>query len=151
MLPDIFHDGPGDGGLGVVVTSEQFARWQAIRQIGRRRRFRFQATMGLLGVPQRGGWPGHGFSRSSWPPVPNVWDDWMIWAATVRVLATAGYAWFVSEHERGLESEIKREMEREAGRRADRWRNWRCVARRRRCGHEHGECSRAGGPAGEGF
>lgn len=129
MLPDISHDGPGDSGLGVPVTSEQLARRQAIRQIRRRRRFWFWATMGTLVMiivtvswafseyHNSGGWPAHGFSQSSWPPVPDVWNDWIIWPAAVWVLATAGYAWFVFGHKPVPESEIKREMERQAGQR----------------------------------
>ncbi len=51
MLPDISYDGPGDSDLDVPVTRKQIARWQAIRPMGRRCRFWFQATMSLLGVP----------------------------------------------------------------------------------------------------
>ena len=102
MLPDIFHDGPGDSDLGVPVTSEQLARWQAIRQIRRRRRFWFWAVIGSLVMiivtvswafseyHNAGGWPTRGFSQSSWPRIANVWNDWIIWPAIVWVLATAG-------------------------------------------------------------
>jgi hypothetical protein len=38
--------GPVMAALGVAVTSEQLARQQAIRQIGRRRRFWFWAVLG---------------------------------------------------------------------------------------------------------
>jgi hypothetical protein len=64
-----------------------------------------------------GGWPVHRFSQSSWPHIPDVWNDWIIWPAIVWVLATAGYAWFVFGRKSVSESEIKREMERQAGQR----------------------------------
>jgi hypothetical protein len=46
VRPDISHDGPGDSGLAVPVTGEQFARQRAIRQIGCRRLFWFWANLG---------------------------------------------------------------------------------------------------------
>jgi hypothetical protein len=120
---------PGTVTLDVPVTGEQLARQQAIRQTGRRRRFWFRAVMGALVMiivtggwafseyHNAGGWPAHGCTQSSWPPIPNVWNDWIIWPTTVWVLATAGYAWFVSGNKPVSESKIKREMERQAGRR----------------------------------
>jgi hypothetical protein len=128
MLPDISHDRDDDVGLDVPVTSEQLARQQAIRQIGRRRRFWFWAAMGTLLMiivtaswafsqyHDAGGWPTHGFTQSSWPPVPNVWNDWIIWPAMVWALATAGYAWFVFGNKPISEGEIEREIDRQAGR-----------------------------------
>jgi hypothetical protein len=129
MLPDISHDRPDDSDLHVLLPGEQLAREQAIKQIGRRRRFWFWAVLGTLlmllltviwAVTQyhtAGGWPTHGFTQSSWPPVPNVWNGWIIWPAMVWVLATAGYAWFVFGNKPVSESEIKREIERQAGQR----------------------------------
>ena len=129
MLPGISHDRPGDRDLDGPAAGEQFARQQAIKQIGRRRRFWFWAMLGALfmvlltviwAVTQyhtAGGWPTHGFTQSSWPPVPNVWNAWIIWPAMVWVLATAGYAWFVFGHKPVSETEIKREMDRQAGQR----------------------------------
>ena len=110
MLPDISHDRPDDRDLDASATSEQLAREQAIKQIGRRRRFWFWATMGTLVMilmtvgwafsqyHSAGGWPTHGFTESSWPPIPDVWNGWIIWPAMVWVLATAGYAWLVFGH-----------------------------------------------------
>ena len=127
MLPDISHDRPDDRDLDASATSEQLAREQAIKQIGRRRRFWFWATMGTLVMilmtvgwafsqyHSAGGWPTHGFTESSWPPIPNVWNGWIIWPAMVWVLATAGYAWLVFGHKPVSESQIKREMQRQAG------------------------------------
>ena len=129
MLPDISHDRPDDRDLDGPAASEQLAREQALKQIGRRRRFWFWAMLGTVvmilmtvgwAVSQyhsAGGWPTHGFTQSSWPPVPNVWNGWIIWPAMVWVLATAGYAWFVFGNKPVSESEIKREMQRQAGQR----------------------------------
>jgi len=129
MLPDITHDRPEDRDLHVPVAGEQLAREQALKQIGRRRRFWFWAVLGTLvmiivtvswAVSQyhdAGGWPTHGFTQSSWPPVPNVWNGWIIWPAMVWALATAGYAWFVFGNKPVSESEIKREMQRQGDQR----------------------------------
>jgi H+/Cl- antiporter ClcA len=130
MLPDISHDRPDDGDLEAPVTSEQLARQQAIQQIGRRRRLRLWAMVGTLfmilltviwafsNYYNAGGWPTNGFSQSNsgWGH-PNVWNPWIIYPAIVWVLATAGYAWFVYRNKPVSESEIKREIERQAGQR----------------------------------
>jgi len=130
MLPDISHDRPDDKDLHVPVASEQLAREQAIKQIGRRRRFWFWAMLGTLvmivvtvswAVSQyhtAGGWPTSGFSQSNsgWGH-PNVWNPWIIWPAIVWVLATAGYARFVYGNKPVSESAINREIKRQAGQR----------------------------------
>ena len=129
MLPDISHSRPDDRDLDVPAVSEQLAREQAVKQIGRRRRFWFWAVLGTLVIivvtvgwafsqyHSAGGWPTHGFTESSWPPIPNVWNGWIIWPAMVWVLATAGYAWLVFGHKPVSESQITREMQRQAGQR----------------------------------
>jgi len=129
MLPDISHDKPHDSDQNAPVADEQLAREQAIRQIGRRRRFWFWAVLGTLvmavvtviwAVTQYHtavGWPTHGFTQSSWPVIPNVWNGWIIWPAIVWLRAMAGYAWFVFGNKPVSESEIKREMEHQAGQR----------------------------------
>ena len=127
MLPHISYDRPDDRDLDASATSEQLAREQAIKQIGRRRRFWFWAVLGTLVIivvtvgwafsqyHNAGGWPTHGFTQSSWPPVPNVWNGWIIWPAIVWALATAGYAWFVFGNKPISESEIGHEIDRQAG------------------------------------
>jgi hypothetical protein len=124
MLPDISHS-PGDSDLDAPVTSEQVAR----RQTGRGRRFWFWAVLGTPGhdshesqlgrpaVPQRGRLAGLRFTHSCWPRIPNVRNDWIIWPAMVWVLATAGYARLAFGHKPVSESDIKREIERQAGQR----------------------------------
>ena len=163
VLPDISRDRPDDGDLHMPVTSEQLARRQAIQQVGCRRRFWFRATMGTLGhgsrdgqlgplrVPQRGRLADprvHPEQLASCPE--HVERLWIIWPAIVWVLATAGYTWFVFGNKPASESDQARDQ-RQAGQRRWPLAKWHGIARRRRCSHGHGECDRAGGPAGDGF
>ena len=127
MLPDISHDGPHDGDQDAPAASDQPARQQAIRQIGRRRRLRIRASMGTLGMiilaviwafseyHNAGGWPTSGFSQSS--GISNVWNYWIIYPLIAWVLGTAASAWYVFGRKPISETEIKHEMERQAGRR----------------------------------
>ena len=124
-LHDISHDTPADSGQNASVAGEQLAREQAIKQIERRRRFWIRATMGTLLMVivaaiwaiteyhNAGGWPTQGFSDSS--SIPNVWNDWIIYPAIVWVVLTAGDAFLVFRNKPISESEIKREIERQAG------------------------------------
>jgi hypothetical protein len=126
MLPDISHDAPGTSDLDGAATGKQLARQQAIQQIQRRRRFWTRATIGTLimiivtvswAVTQyhsAGGWPTHGFTQSSWPLLPNVWNYWIIWPAMVWVLWIAGDAWWTFGRRPISESEIQREIDRQA-------------------------------------
>jgi H+/Cl- antiporter ClcA len=129
MLPGIFHDRQDDKDPDAPVAGEQLTRQQAIRQIERRRRFLMRAAlftllMILLTViwafseyHNAGGWPTHGFSQSS--GIKNVWNYWIIYPAFVWALLTAGDAWFVYRNKPISEAEIKREIDRQAGPRAD--------------------------------
>ena len=104
MLHDISHDKPADADLnapaaGAPADGEQLARQQAIRQIERRRRFRIRAAAGTAGMillvaiwatseyQNAGGWPTHGFSRSS--GIHNVWNFWIIYPLIAWVLYIA--------------------------------------------------------------
>ena len=130
MLRDVSHDKPGDSALDAPATGKQLARQQAIRQIERRRRFRMRATIGTLLMivltvswvfaeyHNAGGWPTHGFSQSNsgWGH-PNVWNPWIIWPAMVWMLWTAGDAWRTFGRKPISESEIRREIDRQAGQR----------------------------------
>ena len=60
-----------------------------------------------------GGWPTHGFSQSS--GIPNVWNFWIIYPVGAWVFLTAAHGWLVYGNKPVSESEIKREMERQAG------------------------------------
>ena len=125
MLHDLSHDKPGDSGADAAATGEQLARQQAIAQIERRRRFWFRATAGTIGMiilaviwafaeyHNAGGWPTSGFSQSS--GIPNVWNYWIIYPAIAWVLLIAADAWRVFGHKPVSETEIQREIERQAG------------------------------------
>ena len=121
------HDKLGDSGADAPVTGERLARKQAVAQIERSRRFRVRATVGTVGMillaviwalaeyHNAGGWPTSGFSQSS--GIPNVWNYWIIYPAIAWVLITAAGAWFVYGHKPVSESQIQREIERQAGQR----------------------------------
>jgi 2TM domain len=126
-MHDISLDRPTGGDPNAPAGSDQLARQQAIRQIERRRRFRIRASLGTLGMiilvliwafseyHNAGGWPTSGFSQSS--GIPDVWNYWIIYPAIAWVLITAADAWFVYGHKPVSESEIQREIERQAGQR----------------------------------
>ena len=125
MLHDISHGPPGGSDSNAPASSEELARQQAIRQIERKRRFLISTVMGTLVMVllvviwaineyhNAGGWPTKGFSQSS--GLPNEWNYWIIYPAVVWVLGTAGYAWRVFGRRPISETEIKHEIERQAG------------------------------------
>ena len=125
MSRDVLDDTAGDRAANAPATREQFSRQQAIRQIERRRRFwastvTFGIGMIILAAiwaiteyHNAGGWPTAGFSQSS--GIPNVWNIWIIYPFMAWVLLTAASAWFVYGRRPISESEIKREIERQAG------------------------------------
>ena len=124
-LHDISHDTPADSGPNAPAAGDQLARQQAIKQIERRRRFwTFAAMSTLLMVilvviwamteyHNAGGWPTQGFSDSS--SIPNVWNDWIIYPAIAWVLFLAASALLVFRNKPISETEIKREIDRQAG------------------------------------
>jgi H+/Cl- antiporter ClcA len=124
MLSD-FHDRPDGSDLDAAVAGEQLTRQQAIRQIERRRRFWIRATTGTMLMivvaviwafaeyHNAGGWPTKGFSQSS--GISHVWNYWIIYPAIAWVLLTAGDALRVFWRKPITESEIKREIDRQAG------------------------------------
>jgi hypothetical protein len=128
MLPDTSHDRLGHSDPEAPASSEQLARQQAIRQIQRRRRFWTRAMIATLIMiivtaswtftqyRSAGGWPTRGFTQSSWPLISNVWNDWIIWPAMVWVLWIAGDTWWTFGRKPISESEIQREIDRQAGR-----------------------------------
>ena len=126
-MHDISHDTPADSGLNAPASGDQVARQEAIKQIERRRRFwvstaAWTVVMILVAVVwaiseyhNAGGWPTNGFSQSS--GIPNVWNYWIIYPFIAWVLGTAAGAWWVYGRKPVSESEIQREIERQAGRR----------------------------------
>jgi H+/Cl- antiporter ClcA len=126
-MHDISHDTPADVGPNAPASGDQVARREAIKQIERRRRFwvstaAWTVVMILVAVVwaiseyhNAGGWPTSGFSQSS--GIPNVWNYWIIYPFIAWVLGTAAGAWWVYGRKPVSESEIQREIERQAGRR----------------------------------
>lgn len=124
-MPNITHNAPADTGPDAPARSEQLARQQAIRQIERRRRFRVSTAWSAVGMiilvviwagseyHNAGGWPTQGFSQSS--GIHDVWNFWIVYPLGAWILAVAAYAWFVYGNKPISESEIKREIERQAG------------------------------------
>jgi H+/Cl- antiporter ClcA len=122
-------------GRGPAVSEEharqeacdQLARQEAIRQIERRRRFKISAVATAVGMiilvavwatseyHNAGGWPTDGFSQSS--GIHDVWNIWIIYPLIAVALAMAGHAWFVYGHKPISETEVRREIERQAGER----------------------------------
>jgi hypothetical protein len=108
-----------------LTDGEELARRQAIKEIGRRRRFRIEIVSSAIGMAilvviwaiaeyhNAGGWPIHGFSQSS--GLHDVWNFWIIYPIIAWVLILATRAWSVYGNRPISEGEIKREIERRAG------------------------------------
>ena len=124
-LHDISHDTPAGSGSNAPATSEQLTRQQAIKQIERKRRFWISAAMSTLLMVilvfiwamteyhNAGGWPTKGFSQST--SIPNTWNYWIIYPAIAWVLFLAADAVHVFRNKPISETEIKHEIERQAG------------------------------------
>jgi hypothetical protein len=114
-------EGPGSP---VASSTEQLAREQAIRQIERKRRYWIStaiATFGMLILAaiwavteyhNAGGWPTQGFSQSS--GIHDVWNIWIIYPAIAWAFLTAAAGLGVYLRKPISESQIKREMDRQA-------------------------------------
>jgi len=68
--------------------------------------------LGRRGVHNAGGWPVHGFSQSS--GIHEVWNFWIVYPLGAWLLVLAAHGWFVYGNKPISESEIKREVERQA-------------------------------------
>ena len=124
-MPDIVHDTPADTGPDAPVDGDLLARQQAIKQIERKRRFWIGAAWSAIAMVilvaiwaiseyhNAGGWPTEGFSQSS--GIHDVWNFWIIYPLGAWVLILAGHGWFVYGNRPISESEIQREIERQAG------------------------------------
>jgi len=105
-------------------SGEEVSRQQAIKQIKRRRNFHIELFVSGIGMAvlvliwatteyhNAGGWPSQGFSQSS--GIHDVWNYWIIYPVGAWVLIMAGRAWSVHGHRGISESEIKREIDRQA-------------------------------------
>ena len=126
-MSHVTHDSPTNHSPDAPADGDQLARQLAIRQIERRRRFWITMTWSGIGMlilaaiwaaseyHNAGGWPIHGFSQSS--SIYEVWNYWIIYPLGAWLLAVAAYAWAVFGNKPISESEIKREIERQAGQR----------------------------------
>jgi len=124
-MSHVIHDSPTDHSPDVPADVDQLARQQAIKQIERRRRFwtsTIWSGIGMLALAviwaateyhNAGGWPVHGFSQSS--GIHEVWNFWIIYPLGAWLLIIAAHAWAVYGHKPISESQIKREIERQAG------------------------------------
>jgi 2TM domain len=125
MSRDILDDTAAGSDANAPANGEQPTRQQAIKQIERKRRFWAStgtATIGMIILVaiwatseyhNAGGWPTDGFSQSS--GIANVWNIWIIYPFIAWVLLTAASAWFVYGRRPISESQIQREIERQAG------------------------------------
>ncbi|HEY6311660.1 MAG TPA: 2TM domain-containing protein [Streptosporangiaceae bacterium] len=124
-MSHVIHDSPTDHSPDAPPDGDQLARQQAIRQIERRRRFRISTTWSAIAMVilvviwavseyhNAGGWPVHGFSQSS--GIHEVWNFWIVYPLGAWLLIVAAHAWAVYGNKPISESEIKREIERQAG------------------------------------
>ena len=93
-----------------------------------RRHFRIEVVAAVIGMiilviiwalseyHNAGGWPTHGFSQSS--GIHDVWNFWIIYPIGGLALILAARAWRIHGNKPISESEIKREIERQAGTRS---------------------------------
>jgi len=117
-----------DGGEVSETTdnSEELTRQQAVKQIERRRRFRVEVALSAIGMAllvaiwatseyhTAGGWPTQGFSQSS--GIHDVWNYWIVYPVVAWVLILTAGGWRVYRRPKPIsESEIRREIERQAG------------------------------------
>jgi H+/Cl- antiporter ClcA len=124
-MSHVIHDSPTDHSPDAPADGDQLARQQAIRQIERRRRFWISAIWSAIGMMilvviwavseyhNAGAWPVHGFSQSS--GIHEVWNFWIVYPLGAWLLVLAAHGWFVYGNKPISESEIKREIERQAG------------------------------------
>ena len=90
---------PSDLGAVEPIDAQQLVRQRAIKQIERRRRLHLEVVASAIGMillvaiwatseyQNAGGWPTHGFSRSS--GIHNVWNFWIIYPLIAWVLYIA--------------------------------------------------------------
>jgi hypothetical protein len=123
-MTNIVNERAADSGPSVSSNTEQLAREQAIKQIERKRRYWISTAISTLGLlilaaiwaiteyHNAGGWPAQGFSQSS--GIPNVWNIWIIYPAIGWAFLTGAFGLDVYLRRPISESQIKREMERQA-------------------------------------
>ena len=123
-MTNTVNDRAAGTGPPVPPSTEQFARGQAIKQVERKRRYWISTAISTLGLlilaviwaiteyHNAGGWPAQGFSQSS--SIPNVWNIWIIYPAIGWAFLTGAFGLDVYLRRPISDSQIKREMERQA-------------------------------------
>jgi hypothetical protein len=120
-------DGPSPPTVasGAPRVDEQL-RQVAVEQIERRRRFQTRAVLyaaasivvvvvwAISEYNNAGGWPSDGFSQGSGSP--HVWNIWIVYPVLALALTLAIDAWNTYSRRKVSESEIRREIDRIAGR-----------------------------------
>jgi hypothetical protein len=124
-MSHVIHDSSADHCPDAPADGDQLARQQAIRQIEHRRRFWITTAwsgiaMAILVIiwaiseyHNAGGWPVNGLSQSS--GIHEMWNFWIVYPLGAWLLFVAARAWAVYGNKPISESEIKREMDRQAG------------------------------------
>lgn len=119
MMPDRT---PTDVRNSVADSVDDSTRRRAVKQIERRRRFRIELLVSIVGMTlllaiwaiseyhNAGGWPTHGFSQSS--GVHDVWNYWIVYPVIGWVLIVSARWWTVRQHKPISDAEIEREMAR---------------------------------------
>jgi 2TM domain len=117
------------GRAGNVAAGGDPARAAAIQQIERRQRFwmttavstlvMFVVTMiwAVTEYNNAGGWPSDGFSQSS--GIPNVWNNWIMYPLIAWVFIVAVNAATTFLRRPISEEAVRREIERQTGRRPE--------------------------------
>lgn len=123
-MTNITHDRPEHAHPDTPADTGQLAREQAIRQIERKRRYWISTAVSTIGMlvlaaiwaiteyHNAGGWPTQGFSQSS--GIPDVWNIWIIYPAIAWAFLTVAFGLGVYLRKPISESQIKREIERQA-------------------------------------
>jgi 2TM domain len=123
-LTHINSDAPAHTSSEGPSDSEQLAREQAIKRIERKRRYWISTAVSTVGMlvlaaiwviteyHNAGGWPTQGFSQSS--GIHDVWNIWIIYPAIAWAFLTTAFGLGVYLRKPISESQIKREMERQA-------------------------------------
>ena len=123
-MAKIIEDRPGHTNPDTLDNDGQLARRQAIKQIGRRRRYWISTAVSgigliLLGViwaiteyHNAGGWPIHGFSQSS--GIHEVWNIWIIYPLGAWAFLTAAFGLADYLRKPISEDQIQREIDRQA-------------------------------------
>jgi hypothetical protein len=118
------NDRPPHTHADAPAGSGQLARQQAIKHIERRRHYWISTAISTAGMlvlatiwaiteyHNAGGWPAHGFSRSS--GIHDVWNLWIVYPAIAWVFLTIAAGLGVYLRRPISESQINREIERQS-------------------------------------